>query len=423
MRPVVVLVKPPEQSRFNFGTFSLGVLAASVRDLAVIHILDATDLTLDATVDHIDALEPDWVGITTMALSSLSPATKLIKSLKPRVPQAWIIVGGHGASMLPRIPLEAGADAVVTGEGEVAFRRLMEKGIELDSPGVGQLIDGALRTAPKPPPIRPLDKLLPPARDLMPKPENQVHLMETSRGCPHDCRFCETTRFYGRRWRYHSPQRVADEVRHLVSDVGAWIIEITDDNFGASRRRVLQICERLTNQALPAVFLLSARADDLLARPELLPAMARARMLRISVGVETLSPKLARSAGKFIALDIYRELFNKMRNLGMFSVASFIVGLPGETSAERERTLRLALSAGPDSAQFVPFYPFPGVPLAEGYSGCDPSPDAIAAAARLTAEFYNADEVRNRLLRAAQGGDVRASLAQGTLEKYAVARC
>ncbi len=423
MRPVVVLVKPPEQSRFNFGTFSLGVLAASIRDLAVIHILDATHLSFDAAVDKIEALEPDWVGITTMALSSLPPATKLIKSLKARRPQASIVVGGHGASMMPRIPLEAGADAVVAGEGESAFRRLMEEGIEPDSPGVIRLIDGALEAGPRPPPIRPLDQLSPPARDLMPMPDNQVHLMETSRGCPHACRFCETTRFYGRRWRYHSPQRVAEEVWRLVCELGAWIIEITDDNFGASRRRVLQICERLHNRELPAVFLLSARADDLLARPELLPAMARARMLRISVGVETLSPRLARSTGKFIALETYQALFDRMRDLGMFSVASFIVGLPGESAEERERTLELALSAAPDSAQFVPFYPFPGVPLAEKHPGPNPAPEAITAAARLTAAFYHADEVRSRLDRAARGGDIRASFAQGTLEKYAAVAC
>ena len=40
----VTLVKPPEYSRLNFGSFSLAVIAASIMDIAEIKIVDATDL-------------------------------------------------------------------------------------------------------------------------------------------------------------------------------------------------------------------------------------------------------------------------------------------------------------------------------------------------------------------------------------------
>ena len=420
MQPVVVLVKPPEQSRFNFGAFSLGVLAAAVREMADVQILDATDLTVAEAAREICSLKPDWVGITTMALSSLMPASELIKSLKPSLPKSRIIVGGHGASMQPEPILQAGADAVVRGEGEWVLKRLLEWGIEANTPGLVQYRDGKFRSGPDQPLISPLDDLPSPARDLMPPPKNQVHLMETSRGCPHDCRFCETTRFYGRRWRYQTPHRVVAEVQRLIEEREAWIIEITDDNFAASRRRVMQICEGLMSRELPAFFLLSARADDLLALPELLPAMARARMLRISVGVETLSPELARSAGKYISLENYRKLFERMRELGMFSVASFIIGLPGETDEQREHALELALAAGPDSAQFVPFYPYPGIPLAEGYLSAAPSTASMRRAEDLTHDFYRNAHVHSRLEKAAQQENIRAYLARGTLEKYGI---
>lgn len=324
--------------------------------------------------------------------------------------------------MLPETMLQAGADAVVRGEGEWVLRQLLLRGIDTDTPGVVQYLDRRLIAGPPQPLISPLDDLPTPARDLMPKPDNQVHLMETSRGCPHNCRFCETTIFHGRRWRYLTPSRVVKEVRQLIEEQDAWIIEITDDNFAASRRRVIQICEKLTAQELPAFFLLSARADDLLAVPELLPAMARARMLRISVGVETLSPELARSAGKYISLERYRELFDRMRELGMFSVASFIVGLPWETEEQRDQALDLALAAGPDAAQFIPFHPFPGVPLAEGCQSTEPTAEATRRAQDLTVDFYHDEQVRHRLSSAAEHDDVRAMLARGTLEKYSVDR-
>jgi radical SAM superfamily enzyme YgiQ (UPF0313 family) len=418
-RPVVVLVKPPERSRFSFGAFSLAVLAAAVRDLADVRILDATRLTCAVAASQIAACAPQWVGITTMALSSLPPACELIREVRRKLPQARIVAGGHGASMLAREPLAAGADAVVRGEGETAFRRLLEQDMALDLPGIVRLKDGVLSRTDPAPRVRRLDRLPVPARDLMPDPQDGVHLMETSRGCPHACRFCETTRFYGRTWRAFSPQRVAAEVRRLVRKFGAWIIEITDDNFAAGHGRVLEICRLLEKHALPAFFMVSARADDLANDPGLLPAMAQARMLRISVGVETLSPTLARSAGKFIALETYRELFRRMRALGIFSVASFIVGLPGETPRERAETLDKALAAAPDAAQFIPFYPFPGVPMADGRQGLEPSPDAVRDAQRFTSAFYRQADVHDRLLKISAAEDIRGRLARGTLAKYA----
>ena len=72
--PTVVLVKPPEHSRFSFGAFSLAVLAAAVRDLADVRILDATNLAPSTAVEQIVSSAPDWIGITTMALPSLVPA-------------------------------------------------------------------------------------------------------------------------------------------------------------------------------------------------------------------------------------------------------------------------------------------------------------------------------------------------------------
>lgn len=416
----IVLIKPPEESRFNFGAFSLGVLAAAVRDLVEVKILDATCLSVSETVRRVVEASPDWIGITTMALSSLPSASELVQRLRAAIPSAHIVVGGHGASMLPQSPLEAGAHAVVVGEGETTLRRLLTEGFFDDLSGLARLVDGVVKKGPKAPLVKSLDALSPPAWDLMPKPDDGVYLMETSRGCPHDCSFCETTRFYGRRWRYMAPLRVAQEVRRLVQQQDAWIIEITDDNFAASRQRVLKICRALQEQQeLPAFFMVSARADDLLAHAETIPAMAEARMLRVSVGVESLDPQIAQNAGKQIPLDDYRAIFDRMRQCNMFSVASFIVGLPGETPQTRQSTVDLAVTAGPDAAQFVPFYPFPGIPFSRGKDTFEPDPQAVEDAKRFTREFYAHRVTKKRLYHAAEGEGVRAVLARGTLDKYA----
>jgi anaerobic magnesium-protoporphyrin IX monomethyl ester cyclase len=418
----ILLVKPPEHSQFNFGAFSLAVLAAGVRDLVDLEILDATNLDLGAAVKAVWQRQPDLIGITTMGITSVAPASAFVRALQQtqvatrKVP---IVVGGHGASCLARPVLEAGADVVVRGEGEISFRRLLEERCWSEVPGTIHLGDGKLKTAAPAPPIEPLDCLSLPARDLLPWPTGHVHLMETSRGCPHACNFCETTRFFARRWRAHSPERVVQEVVRLVKKFNAWIIHISDDNFAADPRRVRRICQLLGGRDLPAFFMVSARADDLTADPELIPAMAGARFLRVSVGVETLDQRLAQAAGKPIPAAVYQAVFKRLRMHGIFSVASFIVGLPGETTEIRRGALRMALEVAPDAARFVPFLPMPGVPMAKGGGGVEHDPIHAREAQRLNTEFLSAPCVSQRLIQAVEAGGIRGILARGVTARDA----
>jgi anaerobic magnesium-protoporphyrin IX monomethyl ester cyclase len=356
-----------------------------------------------------------------MGFSSVAPVAAFVRRLAAARSHGRpaLVAGGHGASSLPGEILAAGADAVVIGEGETTFRRLIEEGMEAirpGDPGLALLVDGRVIAGPPQKLIFPLDRLQTPARDLMPAPLDGVHLLETSRGCPHACSFCEATRFYGRRWRGYSPSRVVSEVRRLVDDFGAFVIECADDNFTASPSRVLRICEALRNETLPAFFLVSARADDLVAHPDLIPAMAEARMLRVSVGVETLDPDVAAGVGKPIPPEVYREAFGRMREQGIFSVASLIVGLPGETPETRARSAALAVEAAPDAARFLPFLPVPGSPLRGGRPAYHPNPADVRDAVLFTRAFYGHPEVRGRLQDAVTDGGVRGLLAGGTLE-------
>lgn len=409
---------------FNFGTFSLGVLGASIRDKADLTVVDATRLTTKEAAGQVCSYRPDLIGVTVMGLASVRPAADFIRCLKAKSISSakntfstQIIAGGHGASMFPIFLLEAGADAVVIGEGELTFNQLLDNGIEAGAKGLACVVESRLTTGAPQRLVEPLDQLQPPARDLMPPPADNIHLMETSRGCPHECAFCETTRFYGRRWRPHSPGRVVSEVRRLVNDFDAWIIHISDDNFAADRKRVLHICEELQKETLPAFFMVSARADDLVVDSELLPAMAAARILRITVGVETLDQETAELAQKPVGIEVYREAFERMRELGIFSIASFIVGLPGEMPEARENAVALAVEAGPDSAHFLPFLPLPGIPLSSKRTGLDPDPTDVDDAQRFNCEFLHHSTVQARLKTAAEKHDIKGLLARATLKK------
>jgi len=418
----VALVKPPQDSTFNFGVYSLATLAAAIRDNADVSIFDVTSLPTPQATAAVLKDAPDLIGITVMDTTSAPPAASFVEHL--RASQAarrfQIVCGGHGASCLPRPLLEAGADAVAIGEGESTLREVVERGIRPGAAGLMCLRDGRLVAGPAQKLISPLDLLPAAARDLMPAPPDRIHLVETSRGCPHSCAFCEASRFYCNRWRGFSPERTVAEVDRLCGDFGAMIIQLADDNFAADRRRALRICQALTRVRLPALIMLSARADDLLAIPDLLPAMARARMLRVAVGVETLDREAACRIGKPIGLEAYQELFRRMRELGIFSLATFIVGLPGETASQRAQCVNLAVEAGPDSAKFIAFRPLPGVPLSAGFAGLEPRPEDVRDAHAFAHAFYRRPRVRSRLESAARRRGIAGMLARGTLERHAI---
>ncbi|MDJ0763545.1 MAG: radical SAM protein [Myxococcota bacterium] len=423
--PRVALVKHPEQSEFAFGAYSLGVLAASIRDVAHVSLIDATDMSIDEAIRQVQQAEPGLIGTTVMGGSSIPQASVFVERLVAQTASrpVPIVVGGHGASMLPRAFLEAGAAVVVVGEGETSLRQIVQTGAQPGAPGTVCKNGDSLVWGPPQQLIKDLDALRPPARDLMPPPRDGIHLMETSRGCPHDCSFCETTRFFGRRWRCFSAERVHAEVARLVEEHGAWTILIADDNFAAQPSRVIEIGECLSTGPLPALLVVSARADDLLRDPKVIPSMAAARMLRVCVGVETLEPEAAARARKPIDAAVYQEVFAQLRAHGIFSVASFIVGLPGQVLDEEE-TVEQVVATGPDSVVFNPFVPMPNTPLAALDQTAEKKPAFMPqthheiSAKQMTARFYQHPKTRQRLERTSGEPEVRGILARAVLKQH-----
>jgi len=410
----IVLVKPPEKSSFNFGSFSLAVLAAALEDIATLRIIDATTMGTGDAAREILAESPGLIGITAMGPSSVPSVVALMRALRDNGFSGSIIAGGHGATMFPLPLLHGGADAVVLGEGEETLRDIVLHGVSPQLPGICCLHRGDMVVSPPRELIDPLDRLRPPARHLIPPPPDGVYLLETSRGCPHGCAFCETTRFYGRRWRARSPEHVAHDIQSLVRS-GASVIQIADDNFTASPDRVIRICRLLKGGPLPLLSLFFTRSDDIVRVPELPRYLAEAHFLRASVGVETTNPALSGIIRKDIPVEKHRKAFALMADAGIFSIASLIIGLPGETAEMRERYVEDVVGLGADAVYFLPFQPLPGTPL--GTPDGEPDPGIACEAARLTAEFENHPEVQRRMEVLAGEPTVRGMLARAAVAR------
>lgn len=410
----VVLVKPPERSKFNFGSFSLAVLASALEDCATVQIVDATAMGLDDTIQEILDASPDLIGITAMGPSSVQPVISLIRALRDAGFSGPVVAGGHGATMYPSYILSGGADAIILGEGEETCKEIVLCGISPQVRGIALLQQGEMMTTSPRALIDPLNLLRVPARHLIPSPPDGVFLLETSRGCPHGCAFCETTRFFGRRWRARSPAVVARDIRALVES-GSIMIQIADDNFTASPERVIEICKRLQGGPLPLFMIFFARSDDIVRVPELAGHLARAHFLRASVGVETVHPSLSEVIKKDIPFEKHKNAFGLMADAGIFSIASLIIGLPGETAEMREDYVERVVGLGADSVYFLPFQPLPGTPL--GTLSGEPDPDIVKEAARMTGEFESHPVVARRMADLGKEPTVRGMLARASIDR------
>jgi radical SAM superfamily enzyme YgiQ (UPF0313 family) len=327
--------------------------------------------------EKLAAFRPDVVGVSSY-LYSLPVIERLAGKVKAFDPSMRVVVGGPNTVVFPSECLATpGVDAVVVGEGEIAFCLLLQayaEGREPDIDGVWRRdAAGAELRRPRRPEIEPIDGLPMPALDLYPLEGCRVYdfvfskpavNIVASRGCPFDCSFCSTRLIFARTMRYHEPARVVAEMNALHRDHGFEAFLFNDDFFTAHRERTLQLC-RAIREGRRAEFEWGcwSRADAL--DEGLLAEMRRAGCVFMMIGVESGSQRLLDRMHKQTTVEQNRRAIEMAQAAGIRVAAGLIVGLPTETQEETRDTIRFVQSARPDFAWFSLAEPHPGTPMWE----------------------------------------------------------
>ena len=375
----------------DFGLFPpLGLLyiLASLKRKAPEHEV----LFLDCVAEHVGhaglaariaAFSPDVVGITsfTMALYDVCLAARTIRSVCPRT---HICLGGHHPIAFP---FEAAGlpefDSIVVGEGEDAFPALVEalrEGSDFTRiRGVYtresiQHHRHSLTTDPR----FLTSVMVPPAYvenlDLLPLPDrsvirhlkyrsivgasNQLATMVSSRGCPCMCTFCDVP---FKLYRQRSISSVADEIRGCL-DTGYTEIHFYDDLFNITPERVIAFSDEIRRRGYAFQWDFRGRVNTV--TRESLENAGRAGCRMISFGVETGSDEGLRLLKKNTTTEQIRKVFRWCRELGILTIADFMIGLPFERSADDvRRNVDFLLELDPDYAQFSILSLFPHTEL------------------------------------------------------------
>ena len=153
--------------------------------------------------------------------------------------------------------------------------------------------------------------------------------VQTSRGCPHNCEFCDVIQYVGRKPRTKSVAQVMAEVRQARA-IGARTVFFSDDNFLADKAFTGQLLTALIEwnitQSVPLSFSTQITveiADD----EKLLKACADARFSVLFLGVETVRRESLIEAKKIhnLKYDI-AERIQRISRYGIMPFLGMIVG-------------------------------------------------------------------------------------------------
>jgi len=183
-----------------------------------LRVWDLLDASVDALVDDILAYDPDVVGFSAY-LWSFPFFVEVAEVLKRADPRRVIVFGGPSArpSMLGQAPFRSARrwiDALVINEGEQTFVEIVahaDRSAAALSGIAGLALPAAVQGWVETP-ARPLGDLneLPSPYEMDLVPRGGLGVLQTYRGCPFTCSFCE--------WgTLESPKR-AREVDHLCAE-------------------------------------------------------------------------------------------------------------------------------------------------------------------------------------------------------------
>ena len=399
MKELFLFVRPPRPlwplngpSTSFWPPLAFASLAAAlrekIRDLRVA-ILDAPTLKMGwrTLENEIRRLQPAFIGIGEEAVSCVE-GLRLARLAKDC--GAQVIAGGcFFGHVAPQILQTRLVDIVVHGEGEETIVELTEA-LRLGGAchlrnvaGISFLDDGEVIFTGHRPLLADLDLLPFPAYDLLPvgcygkgsRNHPQFAAIEMSRGCVDSCAFCVLWRHMGHfhglhvapRLRVKSPERLMEEIHRLVRKFDRRYLGWVDPCFNAHPHLPAELAELLLKEDFRLGQSAWMRADAII-RDEASGALAtcvRAGLNEAYVGIERGDSQGLLALKKGEDFTQVRAALSILSNQypHVFTIGSFIYGLPGDTPKTVRDMYRLSIELGVDKAFFIPLTPLPGTPF------------------------------------------------------------
>lgn len=343
---------------FNHG---IGILSAiSKREGHSVHYIDCRKLKDWAEFESTVEAVPYDVAMISIATVDFDAAKRMGAILKKTRPQAPVMVGGpHPTLMTEETAAVPEFDIIFTHEAEVTL-----PGILADLKSAPRIVRGAVPEN--------LDAIPFVDRSLSPEGETPWRYLEkpyysitASRGCLYKCTFCQPAErnVFGDRVRRRSVDNILDELEMLARDYGMKSFMIHDDCFTQYYGWVEEFCEKKKQRGLTQTFVCQTRSDIVCKRPDLIEKLKSVGLLWVLIGFESGSDRVLDFIKKETTVAQNIEAGKICRSLGINIFANLMFGLPTETKAEMEMTVKMVREIKPAIPSPAIFTPTPGSEL------------------------------------------------------------
>ena len=334
----------------SFPPLNLAIVAALARQAGwEAQIVDAEVEQLDdaAVVRRVQEFKPDLIGMT-----ATTPFFHRIEEMARRIKTELgrpVIVGGQHVSILAGKAFADCFDYFFLGECEQTLKDFLgrfARGERVgEVPGILTRENGQVVRGPEAPRLDNLDEAPLPARDLLrndlyfvgtPQGRKNYTSIQMTRGCPFRCVYCAND-LYGKRIRRRSLPNVLQELEGIVRDQAIRHIYFIDDTLTLDRKYILGLCDEIERRGLKFTFEGSTRANCW--DEELATRLKACGLVRISFGLETAVPEILKLIQKDVTLEAYVAANRINNRLGIETINSVMLGLPGETRETIRQTV------------------------------------------------------------------------------------
>jgi len=343
MAKSIHLINPAADSVSYYGTeifaesgmepvsYMLDLTTATVAGL----VPDDFEVTLcEEAVQEVDFdVAADFIGISGK-VAQWGRMQEIARGFRER--GKVVLIGGPHASLCPDL-VRPHCDILVRGEiediADVLFSDLRDGAWKEEY--IGTKTD--------------LSRTPMPRLDLYPNDRTLLGSIQTSRGCPFQCEFCDVIQYQGRKQRHKPVGRVIEELDQLYA-YGYRYVFIADDNFTACRSRVRELLAAIRdwNRDRPGrpvgfcaqVSIDSARDD------ELLQLLADAGIVEVFIGIETPNEDSLREVKKRqnLKLDLVEQV-ERFLEFGIKVTGGMIVGFDADDPGIFQRQYEFAMSS------------------------------------------------------------------------------
>lgn len=354
---------------FKVGVFD-SMLAAGVDEFAT---------ELDARDPQVVVLyEDNFNWLSKMCLTRMREAAlQMIRLARER--NCAVLCNGSDISDHPEYYLNAGANAVLLGEGELSLIELIPMVVggadsSMDSvPGLA-LPDGTggYGTTTERAKLVALDTLPLPAWDLIDVERYRAYWrkrhgyfslnLATTRGCPYKCNWCAKP-IFGRRYSSRSPENVVQEMSWLQKLAKPDHYWVADDIFGLQPGWVERFAALVEAAGLRTPLTVQCRPD--LITDSFAASLRRAGCFKVWLGAESGSQKILDAMDKGTTIEQIGRARRLLGDAGIECAFFLQFGYPGETILEIELTIAMIRELMPDDIGISISYPLPGTPFYE----------------------------------------------------------